>query len=146
MDSDGFVVVAGDGDHVASPVGGAITHKIRGEASGGAFAMLESRIPPGEGPPLHAHANEEEVLYVLEGEFRFQLRDEITPAPPGSLMCVRRGVPHTWQNVGEGEGRLLVTFTPAGMERFFDLAEGDRSAFESLGDELGMSIVGPPLR
>src|SRR6478672_11914442 len=146
MDSDGFVVVAADGDQVASPVGGDITHKIRGEASGGAFSIFESRIPPGEGPPLHVHANEEEVLYVLEGEFRFQLRDEVTAAPAGSLMYVRRGVPHTWQNAGEDDGRLLITFTPAGMERFFDRAEGDRSAFESLGHELGMSVVGPPLR
>jgi quercetin dioxygenase-like cupin family protein len=146
MDTSGLVVVAGEGGQVLSPVGGSITHKVRGEHSGGGVSVFESRIPPGEGPPLHVHANEEEVLYVLEGTFRFQLGDEVSAAPAGSLMFVRRGVPHTWQNAGDEPGRLLITFAPAGMERFFDLAEGDRSAFETLGHELGMSVVGPPLR
>lgn len=146
METTGLVVTAGEGRQVESPVGGSITHKLGPEESGGVFSIIESRIPPGEGPPLHAHANEEEVLFVLEGSFRFQLRDEVTAAPEGSLMFVPRGVPHTWQNAGDTQGRLLVTFTPAGMERFFDVAEGDRSAFERLGAELGMSVVGPPLR
>ena len=146
METSGLVVVPGAGGQVLSPVGGSITHKVRGEHSAGGVAVFESRIPAGEGPPLHVHANEEEVLYVLEGAFRFRLRDEVTAAPEGSLMFVPRGVPHTWQNVGDEPGRLLITFTPAGMERFFDLADGDRSAFERLGSELGMSVVGPPLR
>jgi quercetin dioxygenase-like cupin family protein len=146
MDTSGLVVVAGDGGQVLSPVGGSITHKLRGEQSGGGVAVFESLIPPGEGPPLHVHANEEEVLYVLEGTFRFRLGDEVSAAPEGSLVFVPRGVPHTWQNAGDSPGRLLITFTPAGMERFFDLADGDRSAFERLGHELGMTVVGEPLR
>jgi quercetin dioxygenase-like cupin family protein len=145
-DTNGLVVVAGAGGQVLSPVGGSITHKVRGEHSGGQIAIFESAIPPGEGPPLHVHAGEAEVLYVLDGTFRFQLRDEVTAAPAGSLMFVPRGVAHTWQNAGDAPGRLLVTFTPAGMERFFDRAEGDRAAFESFGEELGMTVVGPPLR
>lgn len=142
----GLVVGAGDGRQVLSPVGGSITHKVGGDQGGGSVAVFESLIPPGEGPPLHVHANEEEVLYVLEGRFRFRLRDAITDAPAGSLMLVPRGVPHTWQNAGDEEGRLLITFAPAGMERFFDRAEGDRAAFEAFGEELGMTVVGPPLR
>src|SRR3954447_11432270 len=146
MGTRGLVVPAGTGGQVLSPVGGAITHKVDGDQSDGAIAIFESEIPPQEGPPLHVHANEEEVLYVLEGMFRFRLGEQVSAAPAGSLMFVPRGVPHTWQNSGDTPGRLLITFTPAGMERFFDRAEGDRSAFESLGHELGMTVVGPPLR
>ena len=146
METSGLILSTGEGEEVVSPVGGFITHKVRGEQSGGGISMFESRIPPGEGPPLHVHANEEEVLYVLEGDFRFRLRDEVVAAPAGSLMFIPRGVPHTWQNAGDDYGRLLVIFTPAGMERFFDLAEGDRAAFETLGRELGMTVAGPPLR
>jgi quercetin dioxygenase-like cupin family protein len=146
MGTTGFVVATGEGEQVLSPVGGSITHKVRGEQSGGGVAVFESRIPAGEGPPLHVHANEEEVLYVLEGTFRFRIGDEVSAAPAGSLVFVPRGVPHTWQNAGDEPGRMLITFTPAGMDRFFDLAEGDRAAFDSLGHELGMSVVGPPLR
>lgn len=146
MDTSGLIVVAGEGDQVLSPVGGEIIHKVRGEQSGGGISVFESHIPPGEGPPLHVHANEEETLYVLEGSFRFRLGEEIAAAPAGSLMFVPRGVPHTWQNAGEEPGRLLIVFTPAGMERFFDRAEGDRAAFAAFGEELGMTVAGPPLR
>ena len=41
-------------------------------------------------------------------------------------------------------------FTPGGMEGFFDafaeLEEFDREAFSRLGAEVGMEVVGPPLR
>ena len=42
-------------------------------------------------------------------------------------------------------------FTPAGMERFFDrfalLPDGpvDPDAFRSIGSEVGMEVLGPPL-
>ena len=146
MDTSGLVVAAGEGGQVLSPVGGSITFKVRGEDSDERLTVFESVIPAGEGPPLHVHANEDEVLYVLDGSFRFQLGEAVSAAPAGSLMFVPRGVPHTWQNAGDGPGRLMITFTPSGMERFFDVAEGERSAFERLGAELGMTVVGPPLR
>ena len=41
-------------------------------------------------------------------------------------------------------------FTPGGMEGFFDafakLDEFDRETFARLGAEVGMEVVGPPLR
>jgi quercetin dioxygenase-like cupin family protein len=146
MDATAFVVAAGDGEQLPTPVGGHVTYKVRGEQSGGALAVIATEIVPGEGPPLHVHANEEEVLYVLEGDFRFRFGDEIASAPAGSLMFIPRGVPHCFQNAGDEPGRLLITFTPAGMERFFEYAAGDRSAFEAAGERVGMTVVGPPLR
>lgn len=141
----------GEGPTVISPVGGPLTFKARGEQTGGELIAFESVAAPGEGPPLHRHANEAEILYVLEGSFRFKLEDETRDAPPGSFVFVPRGVPHTWQNVGDAPGRLLVIFTPSGMERFFDrFAElpDDASvadAFRRIGAEAGMETVGPPL-
>jgi quercetin dioxygenase-like cupin family protein len=45
------------------------------------------------------HANEDEVVYVLEGTLRFKLVDDLRPAPAGAFVYIPRGVPHTWQNV-----------------------------------------------
>jgi len=145
MDATSFVVAPGDGEKLRHPLGDHVTFKVRGRDSGGAVTVFETQVSPGEGPPLHVHANEEEVIYVLDGKFRFQIGDEVTDAAHGALMFVARGVPHCFQNVGYGRGRLLITFTPAGMERFFELAGGDRSAFENAGEEVGMTVVGPPL-
>jgi oxalate decarboxylase/phosphoglucose isomerase-like protein (cupin superfamily) len=63
---------------------------------------------------------------------------------------VPRGTPHCFKNTGHDPARILVVFTPAGMERFFDrfaAAEGppDPFLFERLGAEAGMDVVGPPL-
>jgi quercetin dioxygenase-like cupin family protein len=108
--------------------------------------MFESVIGPGDGPPLHTHAREDETLYVLEGEFRFQLEDEVHEAPMGTTMYVPPGTPHCFQNSGETPGRLLISFTPAGMEHFFALTGGDPEAFKKAAEVVGMEVVGPPLR
>jgi hypothetical protein len=61
-------------------------------------------------------------------------------------------VPHAFHNAGEEPARILVMFTPSGMERFFDRfaalpADAVVSeAFGRIGGEVGMDVVGPPLR
>jgi len=36
---------------------------------------VEETTPPGGGPPPHVHSDEDETLYVLEGEVEFLLGD-----------------------------------------------------------------------
>jgi quercetin dioxygenase-like cupin family protein len=141
-----LVLGPGAGDSVRNPVGGLVTFKATGAETAGRLTAFESEIAPGDGPPLHVHAREDEVLYVLAGEFRFQLGDEVHDAPPGALMYVPRGIPHCFQNVADSPSRLLIFFTPAGMEHFFGLTDGDRAAFEAAAGQVGMTVVGPPLR
>ena len=139
----------GEGGTVEAPVGGVIVFKVRGAQTGGTVTAFENLVEPGEGPPLHTHANEDESLYVLEGEVRFKLGDEIRAAPAGSFVFVPRGAPHTWQVVGDGPARMLIHFTPSGMERFFEgfaeLETPGPAAFGTVGADVGMDVVGPPL-
>src|SRR5438045_1235535 len=128
----------GGGEIVNSPVGGFITFKATGAETAGRLMAFENVIPPGEGPPLHIHTREDEVLYVIEGDFRFRLGDDVHDAPQGSCVYVPLGLEHSWQNSGETPGRLLIFFTPAGMEQFFRLADGDRAAFDTVSAEVGM--------
>ena len=144
-DATPLVIGPGAGDTVRNPVGGIVTFKVTGQESAGALTMFESVIAPGDGPPLHVHAREDEALYVLEGEMRFQLGDEISDAPAGSFMFVPRGVAHCFQNAGKSPSRLLITFTPSGMEHFFALTGGDPEAFAKAAEIVGMEVVGPPL-
>ena len=144
-----FALGPGEGETVEGPAGGPLTFKVRGERSGGALLALENVIAPGDGPPLHRHEREDEAWYVIEGDLRFQLGEEIAAAPAGSFVFVPRGTPHCFQNAGGSPARILVLFTPAGMEGFFDrfaeLSEPDPSAFVRLGSEVGMEVLGPPL-
>jgi quercetin dioxygenase-like cupin family protein len=145
------IVPPGQGASIEGPVGGPLTFKVRGGETGGALTALENVIPPGEGPPMHVHAGEDEAWYVLEGELRFSLDGELHTASAGSFVFVPRGAPHCFQNVGRTPARLLVLFTPSGMERFFErfaaLPAGrfDPESFRTTGAEAGMDVVGPPL-
>lgn len=145
------VLRSGEGDTIQGPAGGPLTFKVRGDQSGGTLTAFENVVAPGDGPPLHTHAREDESWAVLEGELRFKLGGTISAAPQGSFVFVPRGVPHCFQNTGDKPARILVLFTPAGMEAFFDrfaeLPDGpvDPGVFARLGKDAGMVVVGPPL-
>ena len=143
------VAAPNDGLTIEGPVGGPLTFKARGEQTNGTFTAFENVITPGQGPPLHVHANEDEAWYVLEGELRFKLGDGLRAAPAGAFVFVPRGTPHCFQNVAEQSARILVMFVPSGMERFFEefasLSAPDAQAFATIGAPLGMTVLGPPL-
>lgn len=142
----------GEGTAVENPQGGPLTFKIRGEQTDGALVAFESVVAPGEGPPLHLHETEDEIWYALEGSFRVRLDDEVRDAPTGTFVFIPKRAIHTWQNIGREPARLLVVVTPAGLERFFErfaVLPADVSPveeFRRLGAEVGMTVVGPPLR
>jgi hypothetical protein len=57
---------------------------------------------------------------TLEGEFLFEVGAERFQLHLGESLLAPRRVPHVWAFVGEGRGRILVAFFPAGkMEAFF---------------------------
>jgi quercetin dioxygenase-like cupin family protein len=150
-DAKAIHLALGEGAICKHPLGGALKFKLRGKETHGALTVFESTVAAGEGPPLHVHANEDEVWYGLEGTFRVKLDDDIQEARAGTFVFIPRGVQHTWQNIGDAPARILVVVTPAGLERFFERfaqLPDDASvpvAFRRLGREVGMDVVGPPL-
>lgn len=146
-----IVVGPGEGHSIQGPVGGLLTFKARSEQSGGTLTAFENTIAPGEGPPLHTHDVENESWYVLEGRLRFKLGEDLRDAPAGSFVFVPHGVPHCFQNVGDTPAKILVLFTPGGMEAFFDRFatltkdEINPEAFAEIGSSVGMTVCGPPL-
>ena len=65
------------------------TFKVRSEETGGAYAILEQKIPTGHGPPLHVHRHETEIFYVLEGEFEITIGGQKVTAPLAPSWSVR---------------------------------------------------------
>ena len=93
---------------------------IGGEQTGGAYAIAEDRSSPGFGPPPHVHEREDEAFYVIEGEYLFGGDDGEVRAGPGTFVHAPKGQLHWWRNVGDGPGRHLEIFVPAGLERMFE--------------------------
>lgn len=84
------------------------------------YAIFEECVPPLGGPPLHQHPDEE-LFYVLEGTFEFILNDPENPikAFPGSVIHIPSNAVHTFKNVGETMGKMLVLLTPGNLLNYF---------------------------
>jgi quercetin dioxygenase-like cupin family protein len=114
----GFSVAPGDGERIWS-VGETITVKAGGERTGGTLVVLENLVPPGGGPPPHAHTREDEFLYVLTGRFDVRIGDQLHALAPGGFAYMPRGTIHTFSNASATASRILIGFTPGGIEGFF---------------------------
>ena len=97
--------------------------RITGAATTNAVAIWETFVQPGEGAPLHVHEREEEIFYVMKGQFQFWCGDDTVLIDEGGTMALPRGIPHRYQNMSSDEGHLLVAAVPGGFERFFMEAE-----------------------
>jgi quercetin dioxygenase-like cupin family protein len=96
------------------------TFLVTGEESGGAYFAMEAYVPPGGGPPPHIHSREDETFYVLEGQIEVLLGEETIVAGSGDFVNVPRGTVHCFRNTGSETARMVLTFTPAGIEGFFE--------------------------
>jgi hypothetical protein len=88
------IVGPGAGTRIEGPVGGPLTFKVRGEQTDDRLTVFENVIPPGQGPPLHTHANEDESWYVIEGSFASSSPARLTARRPARL-CSCREAPLT---------------------------------------------------
>jgi mannose-6-phosphate isomerase-like protein (cupin superfamily) len=96
------------------------TFLVTGEESGGAYFSMLAIVPPQGGPPPHIHLDEDETFYILDGTPTFRLGDEFVVAGPGDFVNVPKGVVHNFRNFSDEPLRMILTFTPAGIEKFFE--------------------------
>jgi quercetin dioxygenase-like cupin family protein len=93
---------------------------ITGAETGGALFMAEVSVPPGGGPPPHLHHREDESFYLIEGTLTVQAGDKLMEASSGDLIHLPRGIVHSYRNSGKINARILLSVTPAGLERYFE--------------------------
>ena len=89
------------------------------------FTLGIIEIAPGRELEAHAHGDEDDAFYILEGEmtFFFGDEDEETVAPPGTFVLVPPGVRHGFRNPGPGPVRMLNVHAPAGFDRRIGLED-----------------------
>lgn len=126
-----------------------ITCIISGKQTDGAVAVFEETIPPGEGPPLHAHRSQHEVFHIIEGTFRFQVDGEIIERGPGGSAVVPMGAAHAFKNIGETEGLIHFEMIPArNSEEGFGRMATERDQIEDMAaffETYDIALLGPPL-
>jgi quercetin dioxygenase-like cupin family protein len=115
------------------------------------ISIFEDVSPPRHGPPLHKHEFEE-FLYVLSGEFLFEVDGKQFQARPGDFVYAPPNIPHLFQNTSDRDARLLVVARPGGIEKYFaELAEkamadpGNVGALNAIAPRYGITVLGPPM-
>lgn len=126
--------------------------KISGSDTNGDLAIFEqTSISQGRGTPLHIHHFQDEVFYVIEGTYKFQVGEDKYDLTTGESIFLPRKVAHAWTQVSE-KGKMIVTFQPAGkLENFFvTMAALDHQPSQGeiakIFSDNEMQVVGPPLK
>ena len=88
-----FVRTEGEGERLRFWGGGILTMKATAEETGGAFLLFEDAMSAGKTTPLHVHEQEDELLYVLEGEIMVAIDGEEHQVGAGGVAFAPRGVP-----------------------------------------------------
>ena len=82
----------------------------------GAMRVTVWYFEPGEEIQYHAHSEQEELYYVLEGEFSLKLgrsgEEEYVEAGPGTFWVAKPEIGHGHRNVGDEEGVVLALGAP----------------------------------
>jgi mannose-6-phosphate isomerase-like protein (cupin superfamily) len=146
----------GEGEHVLQ-MRACVTVKLpAGATPDRRVSAAEFLMPPGFGPPLHIHHQEDEILQILEGSVRVVCGDTDIVLDAGGFAYLPRDVPHTFRVQDDGRARMIAFFTPGGFEAMF-VESGIPSAGERLPEEeatspaafdlarYGCEFVGPPL-
>ena len=111
----------------------------------------QTSLTQGRGTPLHVHHKQDEVFYVIEGEYYFQIGSEKFRASSGDTIFLPMKVPHAWTQVSP-KGKMTVLFQPAGkMENFFLMTssldhEPSKEELSKIFEDNEMTVVGPPLK
>jgi DNA-binding transcriptional MerR regulator len=136
--------------------------KVSGRDTDGAMCVFE--FTGSGGGPRHLHYEQDEWIYVIDGQFEFHVGEKQFRLGPGESTFIPRKVAHVWGCVDGKPGRIINVYQPAGkMEEFFR----DVSAFKDLPtleqlvnhtyteeqvkslhrffDAHGMDLLGPPL-
>lgn len=165
---DGLVVPPGEGRRLMTAAH-EVTFKVTGDRTtvGSVFEVV---VPPGFDVGAHAHANSEELFYVIEGELdllAFEPRER-TPdnweawqsasgarpvrAVAGTVAHVPPGCPHAFANRTDAPARMLVQAAPPpAHERYFEelleiFSDGgppDRAAIAALRERYDIQQITP---
>lgn len=115
----GFTVAAGKdrfGERIKLGEGYPVDCKVSGKDTKGAMCIFEFTT----GWPHHLHHDQDEWVYIVDGDWQFLVGSERFRVGPGECVFIPRKVPHGLSPTNGETGKIIHVFQPAGtMEEFF---------------------------
>lgn len=114
------------------PASGHVTIKVEPRNSGfDGVSMSLQAVGVGGHVREHAHGENNEIIFVVEGTGTAVVDGERHPMVPGTTIFLGAGVKHTFINEGDCELRFTATILPAGLEDYFEGVGRPRRAVEA---------------
>ncbi len=117
--------------HKLLPFGAAVMRIVTpGADTGKAFGMIEyySGAAVQSEPPMMTHTREDWTCWVLAGSLNVRLKEREILLPTQGSITVPRGTPFAWWTRYPQPLRLLLMFSPGGVEQFFaDVLDGAKA-------------------
>ncbi|HSS97903.1 MAG TPA: MerR family transcriptional regulator [Terriglobales bacterium] len=140
--------------------GTTIDCKVSGKDTAGAMCVFEVN---NTGWPRHVNRDQDEWIYVLDGEVELEIRNKRLRLGARESMFIPRNIEHTWATVSPAT-KIINTYQPAGkiegffqvLAKFKDLPTREQAIEKSytakqkdglkrVFEAHGMIVTGPPL-
>lgn len=87
------------------------------------LVVLEVVLKPACGHDFHKHPNQEEVIYVVEGEIEQWIDQDKRALRPGDSAFIDQDVVHASFNVGDKNAKLLAILAPCVGSEGYELVD-----------------------
>jgi mannose-6-phosphate isomerase-like protein (cupin superfamily) len=91
---------------------------LSGEHTAGQFCLFENRSDGSTRTPIHVHANDDETVYIIEGELTAVIDGRPRRLTAGESVFLPRRIPHQLMNMSGNPVRYMLIGTPALFDRF----------------------------
>lgn len=75
-------------------------------------SLAEARLQPGQATTPHFHPQTEEIYYILEGQGRMQIGQDVAMVGPGDAIAIPPGATHQITNTGDKTLLFLCCCAP----------------------------------
>ncbi len=120
-----------------------------GQSTKNAWSLMEVTLPKEGGPPPHTHAWDE-AYFVLEGDVRFTVGDQVFTASAGDFLYTPGGVAHGFSGESQQPARVLIFDAPAHAGAFFKRVDRevkvlprDLVKVQQIGEDTGIRFLQP---
>lgn len=97
------------------------------------LTVIEVTLNPGGGHNFHKHPDQEEVIYVIEGEVEQWLEQESRQLRPGDSVFIKADIVHASFNNSNAPAKLLAILAPCiGDGGYVSVEMGDQEPWVSL--------------
>lgn len=125
--------------------------KVSQKDTNGDLTVFEYTGNEKGGPPLHIHPHQDEIFFIVEGEYLFQVGDDKHTLKAGDTIFLPRTVPHAFAQLTDS-GKMFFLFQPSGKMEDFFRAIGNLTSPPTpeqgakIFADHDMVVVGPPLQ